>query len=219
MVSLGRNCSFENDLKTGAIVFAILLLTAAVAIPNKFEDGMTIQSASALFDTSGNQGTNRNVTSVQNASASSLLLRGLIGSALSIQDANVTGNDGQTIHGDYAATGRWRLFVNESIVQRFVANITLAKTDGSEYHNVLIENIGRDSEFEDTAFTITAQIYADSHLPSLIVPITIEVENRVLRITDIDIDEGGVEDDQQEDILRIIDGQSIYGIVESQETM
>jgi hypothetical protein len=146
------------------------------------------------------------------------LLRDLIGSVVPTQDVNVTGIDGQAIRGNYAATGRWRLFVNESIVQRLVANITLAKTDGSEYHNILIENIGRDSEFKENAFEVTAQIYADSPLPSIIVPITLEVENRVLRIADIEISEGEVEDSQQEAILRIIAGQSIYGIVESQES-
>jgi hypothetical protein len=159
----------------------------------------------------------------------SLLFRGLIGSMISIEDAKVTGSTGQQINqGDYAVAGRWRMFVNESLVQRFVANLTVARTDGSEYYNIFIENIGRHSEFarsnsnnNTSSSQLTAQIYADSALPSIVVPVTVEIRednnnNKVLRISDIGIDEREVEDDRQQAILRIIDGQSIYGIVEFQ---
>jgi hypothetical protein len=45
------------------------------------------------------------------------------------------------------------------------------------------------------------------------VPVTISVRGQVLAIEGIDIDETTITDTGQRDILSIIDGQSIYGIV------
>jgi hypothetical protein len=45
------------------------------------------------------------------------------------------------------------------------------------------------------------------------VPMTISIRGQVLAIEGIDIDETSITDTGQRDILSIIDGQSIYGIV------
>jgi hypothetical protein len=116
------------------------------------------------------------------------------------------------------------MFANESLVQRFVANLTVAKTDGSEYHQILIENIGGHSEFARNNNNISSshmnvQISADSAGNGIVIPVTVEIrgDNKVLRISDIAINQGQIEDGKQRDILRIIDGQLIYGIVMSVE--
>ncbi|MEW6604840.1 MAG: lipocalin [Thermoproteota archaeon] len=164
-----------------------------------------------------NDTTNGNAITFQNRST--FLLRGLIGTTSLMEDgAGAFGNETNQQDSDYVMAGRWRLFVEDGLVQRFVANFTLARTDGSQHYNIIIEDIGTDSEFADDASEITTQIYADSTLPTIVAPVTIEVEGRVLRITDIDIDEDDIEDVQQREILSIIDGQSIYGIVEFQGT-
>jgi hypothetical protein len=222
----GRNAVFKRALAV-AIAFTTLSLLPAIGIAGKFDDGnMGLPTAYAQFNTPEvNQeeaNTTAATTSIQNASTSSnnLLLRGLIGTMISVEGANATDSDnsdnGQAIQGDYAVAGRWRMFANESLVQRFVANFTLAKTDGSEYHNIIIENIGRDSEFARNTASITAQVYANSTVPSTIMPITIEIRDKVLSISDIEIDGRTIEDERQQDILQIIDGQQIYGMTEFQ---
>jgi hypothetical protein len=42
---------------------------------------------------------------------------------------------------------------------------------------------------------------------------TISIRGQVLAIEDIDIDETSITDTGQQDILSIIDGQSIFGVV------
>jgi hypothetical protein len=45
------------------------------------------------------------------------------------------------------------------------------------------------------------------------VPMTISIRGQVLAIEGIDIDETRITDTGQQDILSIIDGQSIFGVV------
>jgi hypothetical protein len=45
------------------------------------------------------------------------------------------------------------------------------------------------------------------------VPMTISIRGQVLAIEGIDIDETSITDTGQQDILSIIDGQSIFGVV------
>ena len=60
-------------------------------------------------------------------------------------------------------------------------------------------------------------IYADGIAnPATIVPITLELHGKVLRIADINIEERKIDDPKQANTLRIIDGQTIYGMMESQ---
>jgi hypothetical protein len=216
MVFYGKTFTFGRT-RIAAIAFAALLLLPAIGIAGKPADDAALQTASAQFITPDGQATN--ATSVQNAS--SFTLRGFIGSMVStIEDVNATGISGQAANqSDYIVAGRWRMVVNETLVQRFVANLTMAKTDGSEYHSIFLESIGRHSEFENNTSRVTTQVYIDGVLLNIAVPITLEVNDRVLKITDIGIGVrtiGG--DDKPQDALRIIDRQSIYGIVQVQET-
>lgn len=223
--------SCRRTLKTAAIAFTALLLLLAIGAVEKFDDGnntmmLAIPAASAQIPVpeDGSQ-QNTNVSSVQNTSSSSLVLRGLIGSTISTgQNANVTGSSiitgaQQANQSDYAVVGRWRMLVNESLVQRFAANLTVARVDGSEYHNnIIIESIGRPSEFAGNASNILTQISTDSSVPGAIAPIRLEIKDRVLEIADINIDENAIAGVEQQNILGIIDGQSIYGIIEFQVT-
>jgi hypothetical protein len=79
-------------------------------------------------------------------------MRGLpIGTTILLnENENETGTaDGKTGQ-DYVLTERWILFSDAGQVQRFVTNISMTRTDGSDYHHhhrsILIENIPVDFE-------------------------------------------------------------------------
>jgi hypothetical protein len=161
------------------------------------------------------------------ANASTFLLRGFIGSSLPAQ-----GRDAPTENNSsHIVAGRFRVFANESLVNRFIAEMDLAATNGTAFHNITIEET-TPHRFElmesgNGTSTTTAtgsippvssnlmtRIYVDSNTPIIDnVPMTISIRGQVLAIEGIDIDETTITDTGQRDILSIIDGQSIFGIV------
>jgi hypothetical protein len=166
------------------------------------------------------------------ASASTFLLRGFIGSSLPAQGGDIPTENNSS----HIVTGRFRVFANESLVNRFVAEMDLAAIDGTAingtaFHNITIEET-TPHRFELTesgngTSTTTAtgsippvssnlmtRIYVDSNTPIIDnVPMTISIKGQVLAIEGIDIDETRITDTGQRDILSIIDGHSIFGIV------
>ncbi|MDQ3887850.1 MAG: hypothetical protein M3251_01105 [Thermoproteota archaeon] len=165
-------------------------------------------------------------------SVSTLLLRGIIGSSLSAQGGG--GGDVPTENSSsssYIVAGRWRLFADEGLVTRFVAEMSLAEINGTAFHNITIEET-TPHRFELTesgnggstttasgsippvSSEIMTRISVNENTPLVDnVPVTISLRNQVLAIEGIDIDETTITDTGQQDILGIIDGQSIYGIV------
>lgn len=213
-----KSPAFSLALTILAIVFATLLLVPAIGITVKPYGKMDIPAASAQLSTQGDENNNEkgNVSGAQNASTSSLLFRGLVGSMISSTNATADGGQEAT-QVDYTVTGRWRMFVNDSIVQRFAANLTVARIDGSQYYNIFIENVGRESQFSGNSTNIMVQVFADSNLPSTTFPMRLEINGKVLRIPQIDIGQKTMENDlKQQGSLHVIAGQPIYGIVEFQ---
>ena len=176
------------------------------------------------------------------ASASTFLLRGFIGSSLPVQGGGIPTENGSS----YIVNGRWRIFANESLVNRFVAEMDLAAIDGTAingaaFHNITIEETtphrfqlaesggnatasgGNATASNTTTATgsippvssnLMTHIYIDGNTPVIDnVPMTISIRGQILAIEGIDIDETRIADTGQRDILSIIDGQSIYGIV------
>ena len=153
--------------------------------------------------------------------SSSLLLRGIIASTLPIQQQNVNSSadkQATTTQGDeLVAAGRWRMGVEQGMLTRFVANFGVAKNDGSGYHNIGITNIGSDFEFAGNTSRIVGHVSVDgTAVPATLVPITLELHGKLLKITDINIDAGKIKDPKIADALKTIDGQTIYGLIESQ---
>jgi hypothetical protein len=168
------------------------------------------------------------------ASASTFLLRGFIGSSLPAQGGEIPAENNSSGH---IVNGRWRIFANASLVNRFVAEMDLAAIDGTAisgaaFHNITIEETtphrfqltesGGNGTNTTTATgsvppvssNLTTRIYVDGNTPIIDnVPMTISIRGQVLAIEGIDIDETSITDIGQRDILSIIDGQSIYGIV------
>jgi hypothetical protein len=167
------------------------------------------------------------------ANASRFLLRGFLGSSLPAQDGDAPIENNNSSH---IVAGRFRVFANESLVNRFIAEMDLAAINGAAingaaFHNITIEET-TPHRFELTesgngTSTTTAtgsippvssnlmtRIYVDSNTPIIDnVPMTISIRGQVLAIEGIDIDETRITDPGQQDIIRIIDGQSIFGIV------
>jgi hypothetical protein len=165
-------------------------------------------------------------------SASTFILRGLIGSILPAQAGDIATENSSS----HIVTGRFRVFANESLVNRFVVEMDLAAIEGTAINGTAFRNV----TIEDTTphrFQLTetgngsattsaggsvppvssnlmTRIYVDSNTPIVDnVPMTISIRGQVLAIEGIDIDETTITDTGQQDILSIIDGQSIYGIV------
>jgi hypothetical protein len=161
------------------------------------------------------------------ANASTFLLRGIIGSSMPAQGGDVPIENNNS----HIVAGRFRVFANESLVNRFIAEMDLAAINGTAFHNITIEET-TPHRFELTesgngTSTTTAtgsippvssnlmtRIYVDSNTPIIDnVPMTISIRGQVLAIEGIDIDETRITDTGQRDILSIIDGQSIFGVV------
>ncbi|MDQ3888141.1 MAG: hypothetical protein M3251_02595 [Thermoproteota archaeon] len=151
---------------------------------------------------------------------------GFIGSSLSPMQG-VGGNAALTPDddddSDYAVTGRFRVFANETLLRRLVAEMNVAAVDGSSFHNITITE-GSPHRFQVTpgnetntaaSSSIVGSIYLNgSPTPAIDnVPMTISIRSQVLAIQGIDIDETRIIDTGQRDILSILDGQSIYGTI------
>jgi hypothetical protein len=146
-------------------------------------------------------------------------LRGLVGSTLPAQDA--AGNAADDDSG-YIATGRFRLFANETLIRRFITEMNVAAIDGSSFHNITITQ-GSPHRFAVTAgngttgasSSIVGSVYLDGVATPVIdnVPMTLSIRGQSLAIEGINIDETRITDPGQRDIVSAIDGQTIYGIV------
>ncbi|MDQ3848010.1 MAG: hypothetical protein M3261_03545 [Thermoproteota archaeon] len=161
---------------------------------------------------------------------STFLLRGIIATSLPAQGADSPNENVSS--SNYILAGRWRIFVDEGLVNRFIAEMNLAATNGTVFHNMTIEDTTphrfalRQSGNETAATTtsigsvppvsadILTRISIDNNTPTIDnVPVTISVRGQVLTIEGIDIDETAIADTGQRDILSIIDGQTIFGVV------
>jgi hypothetical protein len=153
------------------------------------------------------------------------LLRGFIGSTLHAQ--NASGGNALTSADDsgHVVTGRFRVFANEGLVRRFVAEMTVAAIDGSSIHNVTItEGIPHRFQVTEGKGTSAVPIVSSSIVGSILldggatpvidnVPMTLTVRGQSLAIQGIVIDETRITDTGQRDILRVIGRQSIYGTI------
>jgi hypothetical protein len=148
-------------------------------------------------------------------------VRGFIGSSLPTQGV---GGNAPTATDDsgHVATGRFRVFANESTVRSFVAEMNVAAIDGSSFHNITIRE-GDPHRFEVTAgngttaasSSIVGNIFLNGGTTPVIdnVPMILTIRGQTLAIQGIDIDETRITDTGQGDIISVIDGQTIYGTI------
>src|SRR5215216_7553519 len=139
------------------------------------------------------------------------LLRGFIGSTLPAQGAIGGGGAITPAANDdsgYVVTGRFRVFANETLVRRFIAEMNVAAIDGSSFHNVTITegDPHRFGVIEGGNATTTSvpvvssnilgTIYLDGGATPIIdnVPMTLTVRGQSLAVQGIDIDETRIAD-------------------------
>jgi hypothetical protein len=194
-IAIGGLSLFLSSTNNG-----IPIASAQFVIPD--EDGTTTSppSPSPPETTTGGTGDN-------------FLLRGFVGSMIIAGDEE---DDNQTGLDNYVLAGRWRLVVNESEARRFVANFSMGTTNGSDLHNVEIENLPGTSESNTTdggarSYSLRADVQIDNTDTIQAVPITLTMNGDVLSV-DVDSDEeassGGNE------TFRTLRGETIYGIVD-----
>ena len=158
------------------------------------------------------------------ANASTFLVRGFVGSSLPEQGGDVPTENSSS----HIIAGRFRVFANESLIHRFIAEMDIVATDGSSFHNITITE-GAPHRFKVVAgnetittpvvpvvvSNIVGNIYIDGGATPVIdsVPMTLTVIGQTLAIQGININETRITDAGQRDIIRLINGQSIYGTV------
>jgi hypothetical protein len=234
---MSEHFAFLRDKHKAAIATTSLGVVLLLLLPSSLGFGGAIQKAFGqleLLPPNGEQeaggggggGTEEQSTTLP-PSISTLLLRGIIGSSLPAQSGDITTDNSS----NYIVAGRWRLFVDEGLVNRFVAEMNLAAINGTAFHNITIEET-TPHRFELTqAANGTATTSGDGSIPPVSsdimtrisvngnapivdnVPLTISIRGQVLAIEGIDIDEARITDTGQREILSLINGQSIYGII------
>jgi hypothetical protein len=223
-----------NTAITATISLGILLLLPA----SLGFGGIIIQEAFGQFDLptledgqeGGGGGEGGEVQATLPSTTSTFLLRGIIGSSLPVQGGDIPTENNSTTS-SYFVAGRWRIFVDEGLVNRFVAEMNLAAINGTAFHNITIEDTAPHrfelTESGNATSTTTAtgsippvssnlmtRISIDGNTPVIDnVPMTISIRGQVLAIEGIDINEARITDTGQRNILSILDGQSIYGVV------
>jgi hypothetical protein len=211
--------------------FVLLLLLSPASL--RFGGAFTTQEAFGqleLIPPNGEQEAGGGGSEAQSTtlppSIGTLLLRGIIGSSLPAQGGDIT-----TDNSSYIVAGRWRLFVDEGLVNRFVAEMNLAAINGAAFHNITIEETtphrfeltqsangtattSGNGSIPPVSSNIMTRISVNGNTPIVDnVPMTISIRGQVLAIEGIDIDETTITDTGQRQILSLIDGQSIFGIV------
>jgi hypothetical protein len=228
--------SFLGDKSKAAIAVAMSLGVLLLLLPSSLGFGGTnIKEAFGQLEllppngeqeAGGGEGREEQSTTLP-PSISTLLLRGIIGSSLPAQGGDITTDNSS----NYIVAGRWRLFVDEGLVNRFVAEMNLAAINGTAFHNITIEETtphrfeltqtangtattSGNGSIPPVSSNIMTRISVNGNTPIVDnVPLTISIRGQVLSIEGIDIDETRITDTGQREILSLIDGQSIYGIV------
>jgi hypothetical protein len=214
------------------VVIAAMSLSVLLFLPSSLGLGGTIiEEAYGQVDVptldGGQEDGGEEVQATLPSTTSTFLLRGIIASILPVQGGDTPTENSSS----YIVAGRWRIFVDESLVNRFIAEMNLAAINGTAFHNVTIEDTAphrfelmesgngtsttmSTGSLPPVSSNLMTRIYVDSNIPIIDnVPMTISIRGQVLAIEGIDIDETRITDTGLRDILSVIDGQSIFGIV------
>jgi hypothetical protein len=214
------------------VVLAAMSLSVLLFLPSSLGLGGTIiEEAFGQVDVptldGGQEDGGEEVEATLPSTTSTFLLRGIIASSLPVQGGDTPIENSSS----YIVGGRWRIFVDESLVNRFIAEMNLAAINGTAFHNITIEDTAphrfelmesgngtstttSTGSIPPVSSNLLTRIYVDSNIPIIDnVPMTIAIRGQVLAIEGINIDETRITDTGQRDILSIIDGQSIFGIV------
>jgi hypothetical protein len=133
---------FNATIAAAVSLGVLLLLPANLG----YWGTIIIQEAFGQFDLptleDGQEGGGGGVQATLPSTTSTFLLRGIIGSSLPAQGGDIpTENSSSTTSSSsYFVAGRWRIFVDEGLVNRFVAEMNLVAINGTAFHNITIED-------------------------------------------------------------------------------
>jgi hypothetical protein len=216
------NSERDNEIKHAAgrcLAMVAIAIGALSLFLSSTNNGIPIASAQFTIPDEDN-GTSPSPsppeTTTTGSTGDNFLLRGFVGSMIIAEDEE---DDNQTLLDNYVLAGRWRLVVNESEARRFVANFSMGTTNGSDFHNVFIENLpgtragdveGNTTDGGAGSYSIRADFQIDNTETIRAVPITVTMNGDVLSV-DVDSDEEVLDDD---DTFGTLQGETIYGIVD-----
>src|SRR5919199_5099291 len=131
---------FLGNNKCKAAIAAAVSLGVLLLLPASLGNGRTVilQEAFGQFDLptledgqEGGGGAGGEIQATLPSTTSTFLLRGIIGSSLPAQGGDIsTENSSSTTTTSYFVAGRWRIFLDEGLVNRFVAEMNLAAING-----------------------------------------------------------------------------------------
>jgi hypothetical protein len=215
------NSERDNEIKRGAgrsLAIAAIATGALSLFLSSTNNGIPIASAQFTIpdeDSAASPSPSPPETTT-GGTGDNFLLRGFVGSMIIAEDED----DNQTELGNYALAGRWRLVVNESEARRFVANFSMGTTNGSDLHNVFIENLpgtsesGVESNTTDggaRSYSMRADLQIDNTETIRAVPITVTMNGDVLSVN---VDSNEEISSDGNDTFRTLRGETIYGIVD-----
>ncbi len=128
----------------------------------------------------------------------------------------------QSIRGgkEYVMTGHWRVVANQSILERFVANLTIARTDGMESHIIIIEDEGPRFDLSSTGNIITSEfpatIYRNNfNLTTISAPVQLSLRgNNIMQFSATINNDNSTSLPASLQILRLLDERPVFGTVD-----
>jgi hypothetical protein len=217
------NSERDNEIKRAArrcLAMAAFAIGALSLFLSSTNNGIPIASAQFTIPDEDSATTSPSPSppeTTTGATGDNFLLRGFVGSMINAGDEE---DDNQTELSNYVLAGRWRLVVNESEARRFVANFSMGTTNGSDFHNVFIENLPGTSESGvesnttgggATSYSLRADLQIDNTETIGAVPITVTMNGDVLSV---DVDSNEEISSDGNDTFRTLRGETIYGIVD-----
>src|ERR687895_1198530 len=191
------------------IVIAILSVGVILSLPSSLGfSGTIVKEASGQFDLPTLDGTQEDggeeVEATLPSTTTTFLLRGIIGSSLPPPQGGDAPAENSS-SGSYIVAGRWRIFVDEGLVNRFIAEMNLATINGTVFHNITIEETtphrfeltgagngaattGGNESIPPISSNLMTRIAVNGNTPIVDnVPLTISIRGQVLSIEGIDI--------------------------------
>lgn len=235
-IAFGSQLTSQEDTKASVNSAAVFI--NAYAQSNEFNLNGTsenstgssnndLESIPATTRTFDNYNSSTNTDQFDNTPAFKEI-RGYIGGMIidvSAGGATIEEGDNQTaqsIRGgkEYVMTGQWRIVANQSILERFVTNLTIARTDGMESHNIIIEDVGPNFDLNSSGNSVTSEFPAiiyRNNFNLTTIPAPVQLELRGNNIMQFAVTINSDNNDSLPvglQILRLLDERPVYGTVQ-----
>lgn len=185
------------------------------------------ENISAMTATFDNDNSSTDTDQLENTSAfkeirgdvGGMIIEDSVGGAIIEERENQTT---QAIRGgeEYVVTGQWRIVANQSILERFVTKLTIARTDGTESHNIIMEDVGPYFDLNRTGNVMISEfpaiIYRNNfNLTTFSAPVQLEIRgNNIVQFAVTINNDNNNSLPAGLQILRLLDERLVYGTVQ-----